>query len=731
MFGNLFGKIGSYIPTLAVSVTTGCSMGDDGSNNAIGNAMSPNSVSLNATNTSNATQLISSYLKMFGVIVIAIGIIFIAVNMLKDRDRPEARAEGMQNLMKIAIGATIIGSAVLMAGWLIGLANSSAVTLNVGKIAEDEGVLNNTDDSGNFFIRAIANALEAFPNALINWVGKLAGFQPLTQLIFNTDSSLTLPPFKPDEWQNLSALYLAVSSFTAPLILIMIGKTGIAYVADTGSVSKKVDLKEEFMHWILCVTIIVIGPLLVQGLIQLCNMFTDILNTTTKSMWTLHAGSYLTDFTETVKIRTGNILTDAIVHFLYAYLYLKVNIIFMVRKIMLSVMYVFTPIAVALWGINRRVEAFSIWFGEILTNAAMQFFYAFTVIVAAVSFGSAGWNSWLYTLIWMFAIIKIAEVLRNSLQGFIARVSGIDEERLGMGAVTQAGEMVAGFAGAFNAGRNTGSSTFKPVQTANVAKQVFGGAMGKGSSSSALRKSANNHGPAGFTGSTSANPPTNPNSPSGAGSETSSSGEDFSENSAGSDSAGSSESGTQSPETSNSTGNITGENETMGKLRADSAKQALYDNLLADNINRNGASAGTSIPSHVMNLAERLGKAQMMGDPAFTGIVNSAHAVRGKIQNRLAVGRGINQTLDQMQRMSGMSKQEAVQTLFGGNGKSRFNGNKFKFVHSITKGDTAEAESILAQAHPFNKLNQEQKDDIIMQSNPYTSMDGFSSWKDV
>lgn len=149
----------------------------------------------------------------------------------------------------------------------------------------------------------------------------------------------------------------------------------------------------------------------------------------------LSGSSLSIDATSIESIKTGNVFSTAIVKVIFCYLDVKINIVFLARKIMLSVMYVFTPIAAYLWGINKNVNAVSIWFGELITNSAMAFFYGITYTIMCVMINASGATGWFFTMMWMFSMMKISEVLRNSLQGIFARLSGINEQDMGKGAV--------------------------------------------------------------------------------------------------------------------------------------------------------------------------------------------------------------------------------------------------------------------------------------------------------
>ena len=136
-------------------------------------------------------------------------------------------------------------------------------------------------------------------------------------------------------------------------------------------------------------------------------------------------------------INTGNAIATAIVIALFAYLFVKINIKFIIRQFTLIVFTIFTPIVAVFWIINKRTIASSIWFGEIIINAFMQFVYAFLFLIYLTFLPqNAGWA---VSLLWGMMILPLGDALQNTMQNLVSRIAGIDNEQLanrgiGMGA---------------------------------------------------------------------------------------------------------------------------------------------------------------------------------------------------------------------------------------------------------------------------------------------------------
>jgi len=123
-----------------------------------------------------------------------------------------------------------------------------------------------------------------------------------------------------------------------------------------------------------------------------------------------------------------NAIATAIVIALFAYLFVKINIKFIIRQFTLIVFTIFTPIVAVFWIINKRTIASSIWFGQIIINAFMQFVYAFLFLIYLTFLPSnAGWAT---SLLWGMMILPLGEALQNTMQNLVSRVAGIDNEQL-------------------------------------------------------------------------------------------------------------------------------------------------------------------------------------------------------------------------------------------------------------------------------------------------------------
>lgn len=198
------------------------------------------------------------------------------------------------------------------------------------------------------------------------------------------------------------------------------------------SPDKRNEVKDNLMRLFFGVASIGIAPIFVKFMLMLNNSLVKLLVANSHgSLDDLLGNSLLTN------INTGNAIATAIVIAMFAYLFVKINIKFIIREFTLIVFTIFTPIVAVFWIINKRTIASSIWFGQIIINAFMQFVYAFLFLIY-LSFlpESAGW---VVSLLWAMMILPLADALQNTMQNLVSRIAGVNNEELanrgiGMGA---------------------------------------------------------------------------------------------------------------------------------------------------------------------------------------------------------------------------------------------------------------------------------------------------------
>jgi hypothetical protein len=297
-----------------------------------------------------------------------------------------------------------------------------------------EGATGEIRDETNPFLAVLAMVVKAL-TAGINAVANAMGMGEIKEIIFAVNSgadSFTQPaPYSSEQWQKMDSLYGSMILLTLALGLILILVTAYKFIY--AGVNKRPEVRaeasESLWRWILVLLIIAAAPVVVRALFAINNALTSFI------AGIIQAENISTSFND---LQTGNVLITALVEFMFAWNRLFIGLIFFIRNWIVWTIYIFTPIMALLWGINKNVTAAAIWLGEMLSNAFLQTAYAFAFMVVAlfISTGSGSVDtagvapSWAATLIGVYMIPSLANILRNSLQGLWTRWAGFDEEGL-------------------------------------------------------------------------------------------------------------------------------------------------------------------------------------------------------------------------------------------------------------------------------------------------------------
>lgn len=225
------------------------------------------------------------------------------------------------------------------------------------------------------------------------------GFKNYDELIFGNNQT-NLSPFTKEEWNLINTWYWTIAGIIGGPILIAIVILAWKMIAAGISPDKRNEVKDSLMRLFFGASAITLAPIFVKFMLMLNNnLVTILVSKAHGSLDDLLGNSLLTS------INTGNAIATAIVIALFAYLFVKINIKFIIRQFTLIVFTIFTPIVAVFWIINKRTIASSIWFGQIIINAFMQFIYAFLFLIYLTFLPSnAGWAT---SLLWAMMILPL------------------------------------------------------------------------------------------------------------------------------------------------------------------------------------------------------------------------------------------------------------------------------------------------------------------------------------
>ena len=228
--------------------------------------------------------------------------------------------------------------------------------------------------------------------------------------------------------------YKIMSGVAGSLIFIAVVIVSYKFIIGGYSIEKRNEAKESLMRLFFGAISIGVAPIFVKFLLLLNNNIVHMLiGYSNGSLDTLLGNNVISN------IQTGNAIATAIVIALFAYLFFKLNVKFIIRQFTILIFMLFTPIISIMWMINKRTIGASIWFGQIFINVFMQFIYAFLFLVYMEFLPQSG--GWATSILWAMMILPIADVLQNTLQNLVSRIAGINNEELANRGIGMAGAM--------------------------------------------------------------------------------------------------------------------------------------------------------------------------------------------------------------------------------------------------------------------------------------------------
>lgn len=322
---------------------------------------------------------------------------------------------------------------------------------------------NNQEDQGGTFERVVAALIE-FPIHVVQKLGaQTAGLQPLDKLVFLselTEDEKKIAPWTPGEVAFIKLWYIAMLGLTMPLYIIAIAISGFKIIMSGANPGARGEAIASIWRWFGAAAIVLLAPLLVQTLLWITVIILDGI----QFAFNLVAGTAgisqnISDWGGInfgdVSLHTGSVLGTAIVKVMFVFIWVWFNAIYFVRKLVLTVMLCFTPFMALLWALNKNVNAVGIWMGELASNAFMPVAHALVlcVLLGFLDMKNINDGTWFQILIAIYIIMPLAEVIRNSLQGLLTRLSGISEEQTAGKALAAA----TGLGGILSLGRAVGT----------------------------------------------------------------------------------------------------------------------------------------------------------------------------------------------------------------------------------------------------------------------------------
>lgn len=284
-----------------------------------------------------------------------------------------------------------------------------------------------SNEDGSLFDKTIAKTIGGIAQAVYNIATSEEldiGFKSYEDMLFKGGTGTA--PFSKLQWNMMMAWYRVFAYISGSLILIAVIIISYKMIASSMSAVKRSEVKENLLHLIFGGVFIGIAPLFIKFLLflnnTLVNMLVSVVNN--GNVNSLLDNEFLSGIT------TGNPIATALVISMFIYIFVKLNIKFIVREFTLIVFTIFTPIVTGLWIINKNVTAAAIWSGQIMINVFMQFIYCFLFLLFSTFISSTA--GWAVTLIWAMMLLPVADVLMNCLQNLTSRIAGLDNNEMSM-----------------------------------------------------------------------------------------------------------------------------------------------------------------------------------------------------------------------------------------------------------------------------------------------------------
>lgn len=238
-------------------------------------------------------------------------------------------------------------------------------------------------DAGGPFSQVFAGLINDLTDT-ISLAADALGFEDVDKTIFNaglTDDQKNLAPFGQQQmWDDAWKWYEGIASGVFVLILIAICITAFKFIASPFNKHIKEDAVESMWRWLLSVLIVAGAPLLYYVLIRINNGLIDLFVGVAKSVRPgVDLQSYFDISSGTIV--TGNVIYTAVVRLMFSGVRLWLGVLFEVRKLVLLVIFIFTPLMAILWALNKNINAAGIWIGEVVSNIFMQCSYAFVFLI--------------------------------------------------------------------------------------------------------------------------------------------------------------------------------------------------------------------------------------------------------------------------------------------------------------------------------------------------------------
>lgn len=402
-------------------------------------------------------QTLFKYAKPVFMFLVFISIIYVGIMALIESGNVEKRVLLKEKLLHITYGVLLFATALLVvaigtkyffeaASMIVG--DDTAIQYDIDGVytADNNWIMNIIEE----LIKAVTVGIEWIVDKIASRM-LLLGVKELNlaDMLFKVESvgGVSLYPFAESEWLAYMYGYKLLATLAMSLMGVALVKIIAEIFLNAGNASKIAIVKEDFFRIIIAILSIVLVPYAFRLLLTLVNSLV-LMIPVSETKFDLSFDNY------------G--LIGSVAALIYAITELKIFLVFVVRKIMMAFLIVATPVVFGIWAISKKFRSFGLWLGELITNAFMQFSYAFVFFFLVIVLANE--QNPFAILILITMIMKLSDFVRDSLQGLFSQWGGINET----GVANQT----------FNVGVN---AVKKTASTTNVLRKKVGVGMMKAS----------------------------------------------------------------------------------------------------------------------------------------------------------------------------------------------------------------------------------------------------------
>jgi len=246
---------------------------------------------------------------------------------------------------------------------------------------------------GGVFIKLIASVVDGATDVITWAADSCLGSTTLGVLIFNNGLSTAdklYAPFTAAMMDTIWTWYKAIAVGSFVLVMIAVMVTAFKFTASPFNTALREDAVASMWRWLCAVIIIAGAPILFYALVRINNGLVDLFLAI--SIKVAPGKSLDVMLQSGASPQTGYVLADSIVKLIFSFIRFWLVILYTLRRFVLTVILIFTPIMAWLWSLNKNVNAVQVWLGEILSNLFMQSAHAFVflILLSLINVGVSG-----------------------------------------------------------------------------------------------------------------------------------------------------------------------------------------------------------------------------------------------------------------------------------------------------------------------------------------------------